>query len=96
MFSRCETLNIWCRGPFPDPTEFEAVMFVQTLRQRVIFASSADVFFWVFFAFGEEDGSARAADRVAAFTNTTRKSPCRAVQNFSVKRQENRSTEEGE
>lgn len=94
MFSRCETLNIWCRGPFPDPTEFEAVMFVQTLRQRAIFASSADGLF--FFAFGEEDGSARAADRVAAFTNTTRKSLSRAVQNFSVKRQENGSTEEGE
>lgn len=55
-----------------------------------------EFYLFIFFAFGEEDGSARAADRVGAFTNTARKTLCRAVQNFSMNGQENRSAEEGE
>lgn len=85
MFPRCETWNIWCRRPFPDPTEFEAVMFVQTLRQRAIFSSGANVFFCLVLFFYIQ----QAADWVVASTNTTRMSFCKDAQNFRMKRQEN-------
>lgn len=65
-------------------------MFVQTLRQRAIFSSGANVFFCLVLFFYIQ----QAADWVVASANTTRMSFCKDAQNFRMKRQENNKSYE--